>query len=207
MINPINNVLTKGLEACTIFNDKPYFLLMCDIDTKDPENLLSILKYFEKWNYSVYYYETSKGYHIISPVLLTLRTWAFRIESLRNKIKNYRFVALRISRRKEESAICYFKSWNYNKYKESKSLSILLNTLFAVIKDEHLVKPKDTKLFFIEYEQLNYSIDGSNKSSTIGFSSSNGGYLSSRNTVSDVNHGVIESLTLDYSTIYEKEEM
>ena len=77
---------TLGLEAVTIFNEKPYFFLFSDIDSKDSEELLKVLKYYEKWNYSVYYYETTKGYHIVSPVMMTFRTWLSRIQSLKMKL-------------------------------------------------------------------------------------------------------------------------
>ena len=162
----IEKVKTLGVESVTLYHDKPYFMLFCDIDKKDPENLLSILKYFEKWHYSVYWYETSKGYHIISPILLTFRTWLFRTESLRKKIPNYRFGALRISRRLNESRLCHFEQWNYDKFKESESIYKLLNESFY-ISNHKSTKPKYTKLFFVEYDQLNYSIDGANNSSTI----------------------------------------
>ena len=167
VINNIELVNTRGLEAVTLFNGKPYFFLMCDIDSKDPEKLISILKYFQKWHYSVFYYETTKGYHIISPILLTLRTWAFRLETLRHLIKGYRFVALRISRRSNESNICHYKSWNDKKFKESESIHLLMNELFSMLYHNAPKKLKLTQLFFINYDQLNYSIDGANNSSTI----------------------------------------
>jgi len=162
----IEKIKTLGLESVTIFNNKSYFFLFADIDTKDKEQLLSIMKYFEKWNYSIYVYETTKGYHIISPVLLTFRTWLFRTESLRKKVPHYRFGALRISRRNTDSKICYFYQWNYRKYKESQSISDLLNLQFE-IKNEKLIKPRKTKLSYVWYDQLNYSIDRANNSSTI----------------------------------------
>ena len=35
---------TLGLEAVTTFNEKPYFFLISDIDSKDSEELLKVLK-------------------------------------------------------------------------------------------------------------------------------------------------------------------
>ena len=207
----IEKVKTLGVESVTLYHDKPYFMLFCDIDKKDPENLLSILKYFEKWHYSVYWYETTKGYHIISPILLTFRTWLFRTESLRKKIPNYRFGALRISRRINETKLCHFERWNYDKFKESATIHDTLKQLF-VIENHVFTKPKETKLFYVYYDQLNYSIDGSKKSSTISLDHL---YTGSQDVNQEVksNETLIQNIyepTLfheDYSLQYEKEEM
>ena len=123
---------TLGLEAVTTFNEKPYFFLFSDIDSKDPDELLKVLKFYEKWQYSVYYYETTKGFHIVSPVLLSFRTWLFRIESLKKKVPEYRFGAIRISKRPTDSGIAYFQNWNNFKKKESITLHNLMNEIFFI---------------------------------------------------------------------------
>ena len=146
---------TLGLEAVTIFNEKPYFFLFSDIDSKDTEELLRVLKFYEKWHYSCYYYETTKGFHIVSPVLLTFRTWLFRIESLKKKVPEYRFGAIRISKRPIESATAYYQNWNSRKQKESYSLHVLMNEIFFTT-NVKMVKPKKTKLNYIWYDQLNF---------------------------------------------------
>ena len=146
---------TLGLEAVTIFNEKPYFFLFSDIDSKDTEELLKVLKFYEKWHYSCYYYETTKGFHIVSPVLLTFRTWLFRIESLKKKVPEYRFGAIRISKRPIESATAYYQNWNSRKQKESYSLHVLMNEIFFTT-NVKMVKPKKTKLNYIWYDQLNF---------------------------------------------------
>ena len=38
---------TLGLEAVTIFNEKPYFFLFSDIDSKDKDELLKVLKFYQ----------------------------------------------------------------------------------------------------------------------------------------------------------------
>jgi hypothetical protein len=146
---------TLGLEAVTIFNEKPYFFLFSDIDSKDPEELLKVLKFYEKWHYSCYYYETTKGFHIISPVLLTFRTWLFRIESLKKKVPDYRFGAIRISKRPTDSATAYYQNWNDRKQRESSSLHALMSEIFFIT-NVKMVKPKKTKLNYIWYDQLNF---------------------------------------------------
>ena len=146
---------TLGLEAVTIFNEKPYFFLFSDIDSKDPEELLKVLKFYEKWHLSCYYYETTKGFHIVSPILLTFRTWLFRIESLKKKIPDYRFGAIRISKRPTDSSIAYYQNWNDRKFKESFSLHTLMSEIFFIT-NVKMVKPKITKLNYIWYDQLNF---------------------------------------------------
>ena len=169
---------TLGLEAVTIFNEKPYFFLFSDIDSTNPEELLRVLKFYEKWHYSCYYYKTTKGYHIISPVLLTFRTWLFRIESLKKKVPEYRFGAIRISKRPTDSSNAYYQHWNDRKFRESSSLHALMNEIFFIKSyKNHIrcnivmqVKPKKTKLNYIWYDQLNFkssSIDSSKKAGAI----------------------------------------
>ncbi len=160
---------TLGLEAVTIFNEKPYFFLFSDIDSKDTEELLRVLKFYEKWHYSCYYYETTKGFHIVSPVLLTFRTWLFRIESLKKKVPEYRFGAIRISKRSSDSNTAYYQNWNNRKQKESYSLHVLMNEIFFT-NNVKMVKPKKTKLNYIWYDQLNFkssSIDSPKKAGAI----------------------------------------
>ena len=169
---------TLGLEAVTIFNEKPYFFLFSDIDSKDTEELLKVLKFYEKWHYSCYYYETTKGFHIVSPVLLTFRTWLFRIESLKKKVPEYRFGAIRISKRPTESNTAYYQNWNDRKFKESYSLHVLMNEIFFTT-NVKMVKPKKTKLNYIWYDQLNFkssSIDSSKKAGAICFSTHSVGF-------------------------------
>ena len=172
---------TLGLEAVTIFNEKPYFFLFSDIDSKDTEELLKVLKFYEKWHYSCYYYETTKGFHIISPVLLTFRTWLFRIESLKKKVPEYRFGAIRISKRSSDNTTAYYQNWNNRKQKESYSLHVLMNEIFFT-NNVKMVKPKKTKLNYIWYDQLNFkrsSIDSSKKAGAICFSTHSVGFQSS----------------------------
>ena len=158
---------TLGLEAVTIFNEKPYFFLFSDIDSKDPEELLKVLKYYEKWNYSVYYYETTKGYHIVSPVMMTFRTWLSRTQSLKPIVTGYRFGAIRISKRPTDGSIAYFKDWNKFRKKESISLHALMNEIFFINGSMKITRGKKTKLNYIWYDQLNYqksrAIDESKK--------------------------------------------
>ena len=98
---------TLGLEAVTNFNEKSYFFLFADIDSKDENELLKVLKFYQKRHLSCYYYETTKGYHVASPVLLTFRTWLFRIRALKELVPQYSFGAIRISKRPTDGCTAY----------------------------------------------------------------------------------------------------
>jgi len=156
---------TLGIEAVTNFNEKSYFFLFADIDSKDEDELLKVLKFYQKRHLSCYYYETTKGYHVASPVLLTFRTWLFRIRGLRELVPQYSFGAIRISKRKTDSSKCYYQNWNDRKQKESFSFHALMSEIFFIT-NVKMVKPKKTKLNYIWYDQLNFkssSIDSPKK--------------------------------------------
>ena len=164
---------TLGIEAVTNFNEKSYFFLFADIDSKDEDELLKVLKFYQKRHLSCYYYETTKGYHVASPVLLTFRTWLFRIRALRELVPQYSFGAIRISKRKTDSSKCYYQNWNDRKQKESFSFHALMSEIFFIT-NVKMVKPKKTKLNYIWYDQLNFkssSIDSSKKAGAICLSS------------------------------------
>ena len=169
---------TLGLEAVTIFNEKPYFFLFSDIDTKDKDELLKVLKFYQKRHLSCYYYETTKGYHVVSPILMTFRTWLFRIRALRELVPQYSFGAIRISKRPTDGSIAYYQNWNSRKQKESFSLHALMSEIFFIT-NVKMVKPKKTKLNYIWYDQLNFkssSIDSSKKAGAICFSTHSVGF-------------------------------
>lgn len=160
---------TLGLEAVTIFNEKPYFFLFSDIDSKDKDELLKVLKFYQKRHLSCYYYETTKGYHVVSPILMTFRTWLFRIRALKELVPQYSFGAIRISKRPTDGTTAYYQNWNDRKQRESFSLHVLMNEIFFT-NNVKMVKPKKTKLNYIWYDQLNFkssSIDSSKKAGAI----------------------------------------
>ncbi len=160
---------TLGLEAVTIFNEKPYFFLFSDIDSKDKDELLKVLKFYQKRHLSCYYYETTKGFHVVSPILMTFRTWLFRIRALKELVPQYSFGAIRISKRPTDGSIAYYQNWNDRKQRESYSLHVLMNEIFFT-NNVKMVKPKKTKLNYIWYDQLNFkssSIDSSKKAGAI----------------------------------------
>ena len=168
-ITSITKNETLGLEAVTNFNEKSYFFLFADIDSKDENELLKVLKFYQKRHLSCYYYETTKGYHVASPVLLTFRTWLFRIRALRELVPQYSFGAIRISKRSTDGATAYYQNWNDRKQRESFSFHALMSEIFFTT-NVKMVKPKKTKLNYIWYDQLNFkssSIDSPKKAGAI----------------------------------------
>ena len=163
-----SNVL--GLEAVTMFNGKPYFFVMADIDSHDRENLLNVLKFFENRKLSCYTWATTKGYHVLSPCLLTFRRWAKLTDQLRNLVPSYRFDCLRMSNRKTDGKMCYFHQWNYGRKKESATLHKLMCTKLRVHNIDYkplcteLRRPVQTVLKYVLYKQLNFTSRRSSRS-------------------------------------------
>lgn len=74
--NPTRLYKVVALNCVTVDDKKnPYFFLFSDIDDKDPYHLSRIIKFFAKNGLSFFWYETSKGYHVVSPCLLEIEEW------------------------------------------------------------------------------------------------------------------------------------
>lgn len=146
-------VKTYGLDCCTIYNNKPYFFLFADIDTKDKEALLKVLTIFCKRNLSCYHYETTKGYHVISPTMLTVREWVNYKRAL--SYLEYRFDTIRISKRVGDGKKLFYN--HYNKHfrrMESKSFHNLFRNLFGYSEIENNLQIVSTILQYTTYMQL-----------------------------------------------------
>ena len=144
---------TMGIDAITIYNDKPYFFLFADIDTKEPELLLRILVIFERRHLSCYHYETTKGYHVISPTMLTIREFLHHKRAL--DFLDYRFDTIRLTKRNSDGTILFFN--HYNKHfrrKESKSLHNLLRNIYGYSEIEPNENYINTRLQYTNYMQL-----------------------------------------------------
>tara|TARA_R110002020_G_scaffold164095_1_gene350503 strand:- start:418 stop:1074 length:657 start_codon:yes stop_codon:yes gene_type:complete len=172
-MNPLTStkwVSTLGVDAVTIFNDstksfdlaggkilhsKAYFFLFADIDTKDPEILLKCLVIFQRRHLSCYHYETTKGYHIISPVMLTIREFLHHKKAL--DFLEYRFDTIRLSPRKGDGTKLFFNHFNKHfRRKESKTLHNLLREKFNCSKIEPNENYVNTKLSYTTYSQLKF---------------------------------------------------
>jgi len=206
-----SNVL--GLEAVTMRNGKPFFFLMADIDTHDREALLNVLKFFENRKLSCYTWATTKGYHVLSPCLLTFRHWSKLTSQLSVLVPSYRFDCLRMSRRDTDGKLCYFHQWNYRMKIESSTLHTLICRKLRVRNNDvdryyhvnrlELVKPRETILKYTIYRQLSFTDKRPSVKKPKAL----------RNLTLPIQLGFKskeENKTLsafDYSTLYEKEEV
>ena len=153
---PVSNVVGYvehlGINAVTTYDCNPYFFLFADIDSKEIEQLREILKVYRENNLSVYFYETEKGWHALSPVLLNLRRWARLCDKLR-PLMDYSFDTLRFQKRARDGTILFFEDWNH-KNLESYNLHYELTNRFMV--GMKSIKPNyvTTKLNWCKYMQL-----------------------------------------------------
>ena len=142
-----------GLEANTIYNNIPYFFLFYELDTKAKEHLRIIIDFFKNKRLAFLFYETSKGYHVLSPALLTLRQW----DNMRKELKEldlnyYHNLAIRLDRKKGDSKNCIWSNWS-EQYEYSNSLNMLRifeKKFNCELPCNDMVK---TKLFYVQYHQ------------------------------------------------------
>lgn len=151
--NSVGLVPTIGINAVTIRDSQPYFFLFSDIDSTDTELLKEILKIYRYKNLSVYFYRTTKGWHVISPVLMNLRSWVSTCNKLRKIIPDYSFDSIRYDKRQSDGIILHFESWNW-KNPESYDLHYLLRNKFKVGFDKIEKHYVSTKLQWCTYNQL-----------------------------------------------------
>jgi len=146
-------VKTFGLNAPTIYNNETYFFLFADIDTKDPELLQKILTIYQRRQLSCYHYETTKGFHVISPTMLNIRE--FMLHKMALDFLEYRFDTIRLTRRETDSPVLFFDHFNKHfRRKESKSLHNLLRNIYNCSEIEPNENYINTRLSFTEYMQL-----------------------------------------------------
>lgn len=144
---------TIGINSVTMYDSNPYFFLFSDIDTKETTQLLEILKVYKYRNLSCYYYETTKGWHVISPVLLKLRKWVAVCNQLRLIMPNYSFDTIRFSNRVTDGKILYYENWN-QKYLESYDLHYYITNKFYCTIDKFTENMVSTKIDWTIYSQL-----------------------------------------------------
>ena len=155
---------TMGIDAVTIFDDKPYFFLFADIDTKDTELLLKILIIFQRRQLSCYHYETTKGYHVVSPTMLTIREFLHHKKAL--DFLDYRFDTIRLTKRNTDGSKLFFNHFNKHfRRKESKSLHNLLRNLYRYSEIEPNENYVNTSLCYTQYSQLKLKTNTLNASS------------------------------------------
>lgn len=151
-----------GLDAVTVRNSdhQPFFFLFIDIDSKDTEKLRSTLNLVREKRLSVYFYETCKGWHIISPCLLKIRNWTYCLMKLR-KLQDSSGDTIRWTQRKCDGKLLHYQSWNNVKrpYEESYDLHYAIHEKFMCdLTSEKLSNVVSTKLQWNFYNQLRLNL-------------------------------------------------
>ena len=151
----VKHVERLGLEALTLYETYPSFFLFVEIDTKDKSVLQSLIKYITNKNISVIFYESNKGYHIVSPSLLHFQEW-LRVVKMCQKIypnEFYMHDVIRISNKKNDSKEMTWYNADFGQvHKVSQDLLSLYESKFEMkIPCPNTVK---TKLSFTKYEDL-----------------------------------------------------
>ena len=150
-----NWIKTFGLDAVTIYKGKPYFFLFADLDTKDKEELLKVLVVFQRKGLTAYHYETTKGFHVVSPTMLTIREWVLHKKAL--DFLQYRFDTIRISKRATDGKKLFFNHYNrHYRRMESSSLHNMLRNIYGYSEVEKNKQIVFTDLQFTTYMQLKF---------------------------------------------------
>lgn len=143
-----------GLDAATVDPQTltPYFFFFADIDTKEQETLRVVLQKLSVVGISAYFWETRKGYHVLSPALLRLRLWTSLRVGLQDKMQYY-FDTLRWSARVSDGAILYFEDYSRGKFQESLTVHQAIADKFCTIP---IIRGIETRLTWSNYLQLEF---------------------------------------------------
>lgn len=142
-----------GLDAVTVYKSLPYFFIFSDIDNKELETLRKVLQLYSKYGLSVYVYETTKGFHCLSPCLVRMSEWSRLTHSWRRYVKDYGFAAIRWTSRYTDGRDLFFEDYNKSgRREESRTLHHLISRRFDT---KPLNRGVDTLLTYSFYRQLN----------------------------------------------------
>lgn len=160
--NELRYVQYVGLDSVTVRNSdsKPFFFLFIDIDTKDNETLRNALNICREKHLSVYFYETCKGWHIISPCLLTIRSWA-AIRLRLDDLQDYSGDTIRWTPRKCDGKMLHYQNWNtgHQLHQESYDLIYHLHEKFYCdIIPNKVTNVVSTSLQWNVYNQLRLNL-------------------------------------------------
>ncbi len=143
-----------GIGCQTSHRDHPFFFLFADVDTKDSEILRLTLQVFARWQLSFYYYETSKGWHVVSPCMMEISDWDLARKDLAKILDNfYRNLVIRVEWKKGDSRDLFWDNFNLSqKYKESHNLhEVFMNRFRLRVKSPNRVP---STLFFTHFYQI-----------------------------------------------------
>jgi hypothetical protein len=151
----IKHVERLGLEAVTSVNGIPSFFLFVEIDTKDQAVLQSLIKYITNKRISVIFYQSNKGWHIVSPSLLHFQEWLRVVKVCQQIYPNsfYHHDVIRISNKKNDSKECV---WYNADFGETHQVSETLLKVYESKFERKIPCPNTvkTKLSFTKYEDL-----------------------------------------------------
>ena len=144
-----------AVEAGTSYHNEPYFFLLDEIDSFDHDELKKHISVFAERRLTFFWYKTNKGYHIISPSMLDLKSWDSARKELVRVAKNYyHHLVLRIEAKPNDSHDLFFENQDIlQKHLVSASLVQLYERKFQV---QLNVVPKqlvETRLIFTHYAQ------------------------------------------------------
>lgn len=141
-----------GLDCVTVDlrDSQPYFFLFCDLDTKELDTLRVVLQKCARIGISAYFWETSKGWHVVSPALLKCRIWTSLRIGLQD-IQRYYFDTIRWSTRLTDGAELFFQDSTKGKFQESLTLHEAIARKFAT---DPILRGIQTKLTWSKYDQL-----------------------------------------------------
>lgn len=143
-----------GLGCQTSHKDHPFFFLFADVDTKEEEVLRLTQQVFARHRLSFYWYETSKGWHVISPCLMEMSQWDLARRDLAQVLDNfYRNLVIRVEWKVGDSKDLHWDNFNADqRYKESQNFHNLMMKRFNLrVRSPNRVP---STLFFTHYHQL-----------------------------------------------------
>ena len=107
--NVIKYVERLGIQCDCVFENNPYFFLFVEIDTKDKNLLQSMLKRILNQRIAVLWYETNKGYHIVSPSLIGVQKWLRLVKACQEIYPNpfYLHDVIRITKKKNDGKMIF----------------------------------------------------------------------------------------------------
>ena len=107
--NVIRYVERLGIQCDTTYDNNPYFFLFVEIDTKDKNLLQSMLKRILNQRIAVLWYETNKGYHIVSPSMIGVQKWLRLCKACQEIYPNpfYLHDVIRITKKKNDSKMIF----------------------------------------------------------------------------------------------------
>ena len=153
--NVVKYVERLGIQCDCVFDHTPYFFLFVEIDTKDKNLLQSMLKRILNQHIAVLWYESSKGYHIISPSMIRIQKWLRLVKACQEIYPNpfYLHDVIRISKKKNDSKMIFSEN------ADTKGIYNISDNLVKIFEDKYncsLPFPNKvkTKITLTKYEDI-----------------------------------------------------